>query len=179
MKKTIVKLILLAFPLMLLSGCERDMGRIYDIFPIEININVYDKSGQNLLIPDTEYTLVGSEAYLMYDDQKYDIQWNTNEVEARDKLTRMYLARFYGLLHFNTNWQWENKEPNWALYIGEMDGAKTFDRTMYLTIGGEKHSLRVKNIYDSKSDGSPDIKREIYLDGKLQKNSTFKLTLKR
>ena len=103
---------------------DDDDDLIWDIYPLELIIEVVDKDGNNLMDPNNEHNILESgitatfmgESYQLYDINNY-------------KMTRAYMPTPYGLVYrkfYGSN--------QYFMYFGELDG----------TVNINKESLVIK-----------------------------------
>lgn len=156
-----------------LSSCKgEDDDVMWDFSPIEIDIIIRDSEGHNLLDPDYEKNIIGSEVYMTCDDSRHDPQASCvdsrHDVEwmwGTQPVTRVYAALYYGIRHLNTNLYSPSTPSEWILKIGEFPGDENCDRTFDLVINGKTHKLRLVNSFKWRRN-DPQIDTQIYLDGK-------------
>lgn len=150
-----------------------DVGSLVcgDVSPVIVKINIQDKEGHNLLDPESEGNIVGSNLVKVeYNGKTYETQWNWKYDETPE--SRHYFAKFRGLLHFYTP-SMESKPSEWVIWLGEIDGALSFDDKMKLTVGDKSYDIRICHTIEfgenAKYDKNASYHRtlKVYQDGKL------------
>lgn len=163
-----------------------------DFSPIIPHIRVNDKTGNNLLNPDTPGNIIGTTAYIEYNDARYDVAWNTKDPRKTRALstnaalntnganeTRALPAIFYGAWHYQLYQLDADRLPqpvDWVMDIGELPGGDNLDITIPIHLRGEKHTLRITNRAGVEN-RKIKVDRHFYIDGTEQTGSILTLTL--
>lgn len=159
---TLVIFLIAVFVSMTMTSCsiDDDDNRediIWDIAPIELNFVVTDAQGNDLL-DSTRTDHLLNDITVDYDGKTY--KYMTME-EARHTQTRAYMASFYGL---HESYQIGNYR---SIAFGEFSGDENVElREMVLHIGKNTFRISYTNRFQWLSNGSPDINRKYYLEGK-------------
>lgn len=149
---------------MFVSGCNEDV--IWDVYPVNLSVEVMDAQGNNLLDPDVKGNIVGEALSLEYKGKTFDVMWDGLEPGYMDE-TKAYLARFYGIWRGPVSSGDPVSETNpRVLHIGELPGDENYDVTMPLKCKDKVFNIRVVNRYKTKLNGAPSVHTEIYLDGR-------------
>lgn len=148
-----------------LTSCEFE-SKIWDIYPLNIEIKVRDKNGNDLLNPASESNIIGSDSFILYDGGRHDVKWNWDP--SND--TRAYYAHFYGIRHMNECDVYIGNADEWFLTIGEFFRDDNYEKSLTISLKGQEHVIRFKNKYSTTWDGTPKIKTEIYVDNQRHKD---------
>lgn len=125
---------------------------ICDFAPIIVSFNIQNDSGENLLSPDCDENIIGSnDITLIYEGQEYHVIWRYPPYQY----SRLYYAQFFGLYY--------NPEYN-HLCIGEFDQLDKIDKTFIVRYNGKDNTFRLVNDPKWKNK-KPDFKHYIYLNG--------------
>lgn len=95
---------------------EPDPDVIWDIYPFNINIEVTDAEGNDLLNPETENSIANQGIKMIYRNKTYK-----KDSLVTDEQTRDILVRFYGLQTY------QRKDGSYLLAIGEFYGNRDYD----------------------------------------------------
>lgn len=145
---------------------------IYDVYPIELVMDVCDKNGNSLLNPEAPGNVVGEDMTIEYKGEVYPIQWKTDHPER----SRYYLAVFMGMWHHRKNRYEPALDQNvWVIRIGELPGDEKKEYTLPITFRGKTHTLYINHKWYGVN--SRRNKTEITFDGKKVKAHEIKLVV--
>lgn len=136
--------------ILLLSGCEH---YIYDFHSITVYVSVMDKSGNDLLDPDSEY-FIGSDISVEY----------RGKIEYLKPLesTKDVLVIYKGL-------ELIQKDGAYVLAFGELDGSEEYDDDFVITWpDGSTDTIHYKRRFGSKR--NVEVKEVWKLNGKETSN---------
>ena len=114
--KKFAKVLFLAVLTLTVTGC---FGRIVDWNPVELEICIQDRNGNDLLDPSSQ-KFIGEDISLTYKEEEY----------RYSKPTKYYMPDFYGLKIINS-YRDSNK---YCIRFGELDGAKGYDEDFLLKL---------------------------------------------
>lgn len=159
-----------------LASCNKDESDdiiIWDIAPVEFNIEVVNALGEDLVNPAHPHSLAKQPITIEMDGTTYKLRSYDEASEeirkrsaAQSSHSRYYLAVLYG---FTYRKPYEVNGP-WILSFGEFAGEKNADRSIKLHWpNGKTDVLRYTNSFGWEGRGDnlrPKIERHFYLNGK-------------
>ncbi len=137
-------------------GCESNSDLIWDIYPVDIYIRVYNQAGENLLDEEVEGNILENDIKITYKDVEYRLGEDISK-------TRAYLPQFMGLQLYTTN---ALGEKDCRMYFGQFEGAASYTLTATLDLGdGVEREVGFIREFKWKSNGDPESKTTYTLDG--------------
>lgn len=151
---------------------------IWDIYPVEVHVDIVDGDSHSLLNPQDAGNIIGDAVSVEMDGESYDAEWLA---ESPSWPSRAYMAKFKGIRHcevFAWNPETKRNEPTgkWRLVIGEFPGDKTYVKEMKISCNGAVSTIRIDNRFGWKNK-EPNVETKIYLNG--QPVDGLELTLRR
>ncbi|MDO4789604.1 MAG: hypothetical protein Q3998_01395 [Porphyromonas sp.] len=152
--------LLLVVPLLTSSCKDKDPDIIFDFYPLNIEIEVADKEGRDLLDANTPGNLLSQDVTATFLGKTFRMG------ERIDRPTpdvfRAYMPTFHGLLVGT------NKNGRKALFFGELAGNSTFKSEELVLNWGNGWQKDVITISQKVHSKGNDIKviRSFYLNGK-------------
>lgn len=159
-------LFLLLLTITSLSSCNNE-NMIWDIAPVVVKISVVDAQGNDLLNPQTDNALELGKIKAIYNGQDY-----LYGVSPDDPKSKAYLPRFYGLMsEFNSH------HERHILSFGEFDGAESYTNESVTIVwpDGSSDIIRFNRVFKWKSNGSPSIKQEWFLNDAKASDDVIKI----
>ena len=159
MRKILFTLLLFLGAMLVNTSCSSDDDDdiIWDFYPITLNVEVVDESGNNLLDPSCAENILSRPITLTHDGETTPIEMY--EQKEATPNSRAYLARWYG-----------------AYIIGEWD-AFSKDDSVKLNIDGKEYELSLTNSYKAQKHGAYDFDRKYYIDDQANENRNYKIVL--
>ncbi|MEZ3576517.1 MAG: hypothetical protein K1W01_03375 [Muribaculaceae bacterium] len=159
MRKILFTLLLFLGAMLVNTSCSSDDDDdiIWDFYPITLNVEVVDESGNNLLDPSCAENILSRPITLTHDGETTPIEMY--EQKEATPNSRAYLARWYG-----------------AYIIGEWD-AFSKDDSVKLNIDGKEYELSFTNSYKAQKHGAYDFDRKYYIDDQANENRNYKIVL--
>lgn len=159
MRKILFTLLLFLGAMLVNTSCSSDDDDdiIWDFYPITLNVEVVDESGNNLLDPSCAENILSWPITLTHDGETTPIEMY--EQKEATPNSRAYLARWYG-----------------AYIIGEWD-AFSKDDSVKLNIDGKEYELSFTNSYKAQKHGAYDFDRKYYIDDQANENRNYKIVL--
>lgn len=159
MRKILFTLLLFLGAMLVNTSCSSDDDDdiIWDYYPITLNVEVVDESGNNLLDPSCTENILSRPITLTHDGETTPIEMY--EQKEATPNSRAYLARWYG-----------------AYIIGEWD-AFSKDDSVKLNIDGKEYELSFTNSYKAQKHGAYDFDRKYYIDDQANENRNYKIVL--
>lgn len=164
-----------------------DTGWTVDFYACEIDIEIRDTKGNNLLDPSVENNIVGENITLAYEGKIYDILWNTPYPHMQNKSSgsRAYMALFYGMAHHLKDvYEGPSETNGWIISLGEFDGAINHDIVIPLKINDKIYNIRFvhelkpgKDLNRDILDDEPLFNTYVYLDGKKCEDGIVRIIL--
>ena len=156
MRKILFTLLLFLGAMLVNTSCSSDDDDdiIWDFYPITLNVEVVDESGNNLLDPSCAENILSRPITLTHDGETTPIEMY--EQKEATPNSRAYLARWYG-----------------AYIIGEWD-AFSKDDSVKLNIDGKEYELSFTNSYKAQKHGAYDFDRKYYIDDQATRNAITK-----
>lgn len=180
--KQIIMALVAVLPLTFMVSCSDDddgdgpeKGVMWDIYPVDIIIDIVDAQGNNLLDPDVPGNIVGQELTVDYEGKTYGTEWNALSLSPNQ--SRMILVEFYGLKHYLINRIHPySSSRRWALFLGDLRGDCDYDTTMVLKYKDREFEIRVVNNFEWVKH-LPERDTRVYLDGVIQSGQKIKIVL--
>lgn len=158
----------------MLVSCDSDEaedGMIYDLQPVIVTFDIQDIDGKSRLQPDSEGCVADSDIKLIYKNQEYAVKQTPQDSET-GRMSRMYLARFYGLYYNHTDVRYAPDNSRNAsaagrsllLNVGEFDGAENLDETFTIRHDGKEDEFHIIHRVQWKGD-TPHTTTKLYLNG--------------
>ena len=160
--------------LLMLSSCDYTRGDepnddgewIYDLTPITFEVEILNQDGENLLEESTPGNILGSEMFLIYNGERYEIinGYIDTPYFPYPNGTRFYMPSWYG--GFIAPYWYPSKdlpERENSLHIGEFEGG-TDGVSFDLSLNGHSYIVSYTNKV-SFHKGQIDAERHYYLDG--------------
>lgn len=159
MRKILFTLLLFLGAMLVNTSCSSDDDDdiIWDFYPITLNVEVVDESGNNLLDPSCAENILSRPITLTHDGETTPIEMY--EQKEATPNSRAYLARWYG-----------------AYIIGEWD-AFSKDDSVKLNIDGKEYELSFTNSYKAQKHGAYDFGGKYYIDDQANENRNYKIVL--
>lgn len=159
MRKILFTLLLFLGAMLVNTSCSSDDDDdiIWDFYPITLNVEVVDESGNNLIDPSCAENILSRPITLTHDGETTPIEMY--EQKEATPNSRAYLARWYG-----------------AYIIGEWD-AFSKDDSVKLNIDGKEYELSFTNSYKAQKHGAYDFDRKYYIDDQANENRNYKIVL--
>ena len=159
MRKILFTLLLFLGAMLVNTSCSSDDDDdiIWDFYPITLNVEVVDESGNNLLDPSCAENILSRPITLTHDGETTPIEMY--EQKEATPNSRAYLARWYG-----------------AYIIGEWD-AFSKDDSVKLNIDGKEYELSFTNSYKAQKHEAYDFDRKYYIDDQANENRNYKIVL--
>lgn len=157
------KLVLMLLVVATLFGCDVEDGKehkdnmIWDVMPININISVQNRDGEDLLSPLCKDNILQDSIYVSYDGLKFPL----GEDMSSQTMSRAYLAVLSGL-------SLSKYGNDYILIFGEFDGAKDWNDSFVINWGdGSYDTISFTRDFEWGSDGAPKITNSaLYLNNK-------------
>ena len=134
---------------------------IFDITPIEFKIFITDSQGHSLLDSTYQSNLI-KDITVSYEDETYPVMTEREYYEKMQgkSLTRVYQARFKGLIMFSSGGY------DYFLSFGEFSGEENVDKREIVLNLPNQQSIRLaySNFFRLKSNGEPDKKTQFYFN---------------
>ena len=167
-----------AFVAIALPSCSDDDLVLWDFRPDEIQLEISDADGNNLLDPAVENNIIGENITADYEGKTYDILWNTPYPNFKPE-SRMLLAVFYGLAHHTESVELAPSENNkWVITLGEFQHEDDYDVTVPVKIRDKVYNVRcVHKFWWKKKYKEPASSTTIYLDGKECEDGKVRIVL--
>ena len=151
--KTKIPHLLVALLLVLFISCNKeDDGKLWDFAPLNIEITVSDKNGNDLLDPNKEYSICKNGIKAIYEGEEYELIY---------KPSRYYLPTFYGLRLMQTT------DGHYMLSFGEFDRTENYE-SLNVSIdwndGSAKENITLKHTFNMTKD-NPEFKTFILYNG--------------
>ncbi len=163
--KTILKTIFSVAYCLILMGCNNDNGKIWDVYPVNIDIQVVDGQGNSLLIESNPSNILDNDIKVIYKGVEYPLGVNMSTQNAQ---TRYYLAVLDGLKLISYN---QGDQP--YLSFGEFSGDEDWNETMVISWGdGTSDEIRLVHDYEFKKEPTF-VVSDRYLNGKLVDERTL------
>ncbi len=151
-----------------LLSCEKinNDGKVWDIYPVVVTVQVVNTGGTDLLNPDNQNSLDSSIIKAVYKGLEY--KCNKGLAQAN---TKAYLPHFYGLR------MQKNPIGKYFLLFGEFDGAKSYTNEEVTIFWGDGSSDKIKfnRKFRWKSNGDPSVSQEWFLNGNKVTGSLVKI----
>lgn len=173
MHKTLYTLLLFLGAMLANTSCSSDDDDdiIWDFYPITLNVEVVDESGNNLLDPSCTENILSRPITLSHDGETTPIEMY--EQKEATPNSRAYLARWYGAYIIGAP---DQSDGRYHIFIGEWD-AFSKDDSVKLNIDGKEYELSFTNSYKAQKHGAYDFDREYYIDGQANENHNYKIVL--
>ncbi len=170
MRKILFTLLLFLGAMLVNSSCSSDDDDdiIWDYYPITLNVEVVDESGNNLLDPSCTENILSRPITLTHDGETTPI-----EMYEQKEATRAYLAWWYGAYIIGAP---DQSDGRYHIFIGEWD-AFAKDDSVKLNIDGKEYELSFTNSYKAQKHGAYDFDRKYYIDGQANENHNYKIVL--
>ena len=189
MKKDFFKVLLLGVFTAFLTACGDDEPQlidnssevIWDFAPFNVQINVQDESGLNLLSRNAENGFYGADFSIKYNDEVYNAQWiDDGIVSGKTVSSRVLPASFYGLYAMEiSRWKdgvgpWVVAEDEYRLFFGEFDTTDNHDLSLQLSFPEvnqdifapeEVYQIGVKHSFRWLDKDSYSIEHDVTLNG--------------
>lgn len=163
-----VRLALIGLALVALFACENEKQEpeepmLWDIAPINFQIEVYDQAGANLVDPNHPQSITKTPTTIQMGEKVYPLKSLEQARSDAQSGLRYYMPYFYGFTYSNSH----ITAGKWALSFGEFDGAKNHNQEVTLHWGnGQKDVLSYTNqIKWIGKRREPKITRIFYLNG--------------
>lgn len=157
-----------------LTSCngKEDPTPVWDIFPINFDIEVVNKKGESLVNPNHPHTIVRLPITVEMDGKTYKLRslsdaYNNLPQSAANasSMSRAYRPLFYGFIYRKVH----HPREEWVLSFGEFDGEKNADHKIKLHWhNGTTDILRIVNSFRWVREGkrlTPEVKRQFYING--------------
>jgi len=154
-----VKYLLLGIMALGLLSCDKinNSGKIWDISPVVVTLQVVDAKGVDILNPKNSNSIPISGVRALYKGVEYEC--NTPSAAV---CTKAYLPQFYGLMAINNTYN-----GLYYLQFGELEGAKSYSNEEVIISWGNGTADRIKfnRKFRWKLNGDPDVHQEWFLNG--------------
>lgn len=148
------------------SSDEPDDLIVWDIYPIEIQVDIQDANSTSLLDPESAANVIGSDVSIEIDGSSYDAEWECKDPYGS---SRAILAVFQGIrLQEMLRWNPDKKvnEPSgeWRLVIGQFPGDASYTKEIKIRYDNKESVVTLNNTFSWK-DKEPVVVTKIFLDG--------------
>lgn len=174
MRKTLYTLFLFLGAMLVNTSCSSDDDDdlwVWDFYPITLNVEVVDESGNNLLDPANPANILSLPITLTHDGETTPIEMY--EQKEATPNSRAYLARWYGAYIIGAPYI---SDGRYRIFIGEWD-AFAKDDSVKLNIDGKEYELSFTNSYKAQKHGAYDFDRKYYIDGQANEYGNYKIVL--
>lgn len=162
------KYLLFGIMALALVSCDRIIngGKIWDISPVVVTVQVVNANGIDLLNPDNQNSYAAGNIKAIYNGKEYECNKNVSEAN-----TKAILAQFYGLKMD------KNYVGTYNLFFGEFDGAKSYSNEEVTIFWGDGSSDKIKfsRKFRWTIFGDPDISEERFLNGTKVSDRVIKI----
>ena len=152
-----------------LGACGSDNGNedvIWDIAPVNFHFVFFDRDGNDLLDSAYQGNII-KDVSVTYKDEEYPVvTWEEYARKMQEQATtRMYLARFMGLILYETTNIYGNH--HYCLSFGEFDGMENVDwREITLNLPNDQHiNLAYTHSYTHYYGHDLEIYTPFYMNG--------------
>lgn len=163
-----VRLALVGFSFVALFACKNEKQEpeepmLWDIAPINFQIEVYDQAGANLVDPKHPQSITKTSTTIQMGEKVYPLKSLEQARRSGQSGLRYYMPSFHGFTYARSY----GKDAKWMLSFGEFDGAQNHNQEVTLHWGnGQKDVLSYTNqIKWTGKRGEPKITRIFYLNG--------------
>ena len=173
MRKILFTLLLFLGAMLVNISCSSDDDDdiIWDYYPITLNVEVVDESGNNLLDPSCTENILSRPITLTHDGETTPIEMY--EQKEATPNSRAYLAWWYGAYIIGAP---DQSDGHYHIFIGEWD-AFAKDDSVKLNINGKEYELSFTNSYKAQKHGAYDFDRKYYIDDQANENRNYKIVL--
>ena len=159
--KVILMIVLAVYFFMACDSDDEGKRMVLDITPIEFKIFISDSLGHSLLDSTYQSNLI-KDITVSYEGETYPVMTEREYYEKMQgkSLTRVYQARFKGLIMFSSGGY------DYFLSFGEFSGEEDVDKREIVLNLPNQQSVRLaySNFFRSKSNGEPDKKTQFYFN---------------
>lgn len=161
--KKFFAVLFLASGLLSFTSCSEDPdgpepGMIWDIAPFVINITVSDKDGNDLLNPETSFSIANNGIKAIFGGETFEM----DSMPVADGQSRAILAVFRGL------YSYQGSDGRYRLSFGEFAGDRNYD-PQELVIDWNDGTPNDTIVFSHSfwwEDHEPEQKTVVYLNGK-------------
>jgi len=162
------KYLLFGIMALALLSCDKIIngGKIWDISPVVVIVQVANANGIDLLNPDNQNSYAAGSIKAVYNGKEYECNKSISDAN-----TKAYHAQFYGL---KTD---KNYVGNYSLFFGEFDGAKSYSNEEVTILWGDGSSDKIKfsRKFRWTIFGDPNISEDWYLNGTKVSDGVIKI----
>ncbi len=160
-----VKYLLLGMMALGLLSCDKinNGGKIWDISPVVVTLQVVDSKGVDILNPENINSIPVSGVKAFYKGVEYECNKEMPAVS-----TKAYLPQFYGLRICKNSYY-----GTYSLQFGELEGAKSYSNEE-ITISwgnGTTDKIKFNRKFRWKLNGDPEVHQEWFLNGNKVPNN--------
>ena len=142
---------------------DDDGGYCVDYYPVCFELLVLNSKGENLLEPSTSENILDSEMYMLFGDERYEVNYGRpeNSYFPGPSYTRVYLPMWYGAFIAPYWYQYPDlPDRDNRLHIGEFEGGIRGKVMFELVLNNHHYIIG----YENKKIEGLDIDRHFYLD---------------